>query len=94
MYVCTVCSSDRLQPFQGLHRVGVRSIWRGQGVAADEGADGLKQKLHVFERVVSLHLLVQVAVEGHALHVVALAELNEGFSGSVGGVEHLILSLK
>lgn len=35
------------------------------------------------------HLLVEVRVEGHPLHVLGLAQLNERFPGRVVGVEHL-----
>ena len=74
MYTCMYdVHIGLLQPLHGLHRVGVRGVRGREGVAADEGADGLKQKLHIFEGVVSLHLLVEVTVEGHALHVVTLA---------------------
>lgn len=78
-----------LESFEGLNRVRVRSIRCRESIASNEGANGLEQQLNILERVVALHLLVQVAVEGHSLHIFTLAEFNEGFSSSIGSVEYL-----
>lgn len=78
-----------LQSLERLNGVGIRGVRGRKGIAADKRADSLEQELYVLNRVVALNFLVQVAVEGHSLHVIALAQLHKCFSRSVGCVEHL-----
>ena len=69
--------------FEGLHRIAVGGVGRGKSVAAEKRADCCEQKLEVLKWVVALHGLVQITVEGHPLHIVGAAHLDEGLASSI-----------
>ena len=83
-----------LQTVLALDGVRDGSIGLGVGVSFDEASDGLSEKLEVIKRVVALHLLVKVRVEGDLLDVLAVAQLHKGLAGSVVGVEKFLEGVK
>mmetsp|Transcript_22559 Transcript_22559/g.62597 ORF Transcript_22559/g.62597 Transcript_22559/m.62597 type:complete len:456 (+) Transcript_22559:3741-5108(+) len=63
---------------------------RPEGVRAQAGANSVHQEFDVINGVAGHNSLVKVGIEGHLLHVGVLAHLDEGLTGGVGAVEHLL----
>eukprot|EP00959_Pyramimonas_sp_CCMP1952_P123502 2581918-Pyramimonas_sp.AAC.1 len=61
-----------------------------QRVGAHDRADGVAEQLDVIEGVSGHNRLVQVAIEGHLLHVLVGAHLHKRLARGVGAVEHLL----
>ena len=65
-----------------------------EGVPSQQAAKGVECELGVIQGVAGDNGLVEVGVEGHALHVLALAHLHKRLARRVGPVEHLHTAAK
>jgi len=83
-----------LQALERLDGVAEGLVGLGDGVALDDGADGAEEQLDVLDRVVALHLLVEVRVEGDLLDVVRGAHVHERLARAVVGVEDLLQNVQ
>ena len=77
-----------------ISKVYAQALGLSQRVGSNQARNRIERQLRIREGVPGHHRLIQVRVEGHPLHVVAGAHLDEGLPGRVGPVEQLLQDIQ